>query len=100
MLRSLFHFIGDVAQESLTEEERVTYRRYELAQERALANWTRAGLPWRRIEQLQGRPTAFRTERLVLEGEGESMTVDSKVACRRLLGAFTEAGLGRHQSAV
>jgi Rieske 2Fe-2S family protein len=43
---------------------------------------------------LHGRATAFRTERLVLEGDGESMTLDSKVACRRLLGSFTEPGLG------
>ena len=94
LLRSLFHFLGDVSEESLSEEERTTYRRYELARERALANWERAGLPWQRIELLHGRPTGFRAERLVLEGHGESMTLDSKVACRRLLGSFTDAGLG------
>jgi Rieske 2Fe-2S family protein len=94
LLRSLFHFLGDVSEESLSAEERTTYRRYELARERALGCWERAGLPWQRIELLHGRPTAFRSERLVLEGEGESMTLDSKVACRRLLGSFTEAGLG------
>jgi glycine betaine monooxygenase A len=94
LLRSLFHFLGDVSEESVSAEERAAYRRYELARERALGCWERAGLPWQRIEMLCGRPTAFRTERLVLEGDGESMTLDSKVACRRLLGTFTEAGLG------
>jgi Rieske 2Fe-2S family protein len=94
LLRSLFHFLGDVSEESLTEEERTTWRRYEVARDRALASWQRAGLPWQRIELLHGRPTAFRTERLVLEGHGESMTLDSKAASRRLLGSFTEAGLG------
>ena len=94
LLRSLFHFLGDISEESLSDEERNTYRRYEIARDRALGRWERAGLPWQRIEMLHGRPTAFRTERLVLEGDGESMTLDSKAACRRLLGSFTEAGLG------
>jgi Rieske 2Fe-2S family protein len=94
LLRSLFHFIGDFTEESLSEQERVAYRRYEVARERALAAWGRAGVPWERIELLHGRPTAFRTERLVLEGDGESMTLDSKAACKRLLGSFKEAALG------
>jgi glycine betaine catabolism A len=94
LLRSLFHFIGDFSVDSLSEAERVTFGRYEQAREQALGSWGRAGLPWQRIEHLHGRATAFRTERLVLEGAGESMTLDSKVACKRLLGAFTEAGLG------
>jgi glycine betaine catabolism A len=94
LLRSLFHFIGDVSVGSLSDEERTAYRRYELARDRAMNSWERAGVPWERIEQLHGRATGFRTERLVLEGDGESMTLDSKAACRRLLGSFTEAGLG------
>lgn len=94
LLRSLFHFIGDISEDSLSDEERTAYRRYELARERAMSNWQRAGVPWERIELLHGRATAFRTERLVLEGDGESMTLDSKAASRRLLGSFTDAGLG------
>lgn len=94
LLRSLFHFLGDISEESLSAEERAAYRRYELARDKTLHSWKRAGVPWQRIESLHGRATAFRTERLVLEGEGESMTLDSKVACRRLLGSFTEAALG------
>ncbi len=39
-------------------------------------------------------PTAFRTERLVLDGAGESMTPDTRVASRRLLGDLTEPRLG------
>jgi Rieske 2Fe-2S family protein len=94
LLRSLFHFLGDFTEESLSNEERVVYKRYELARDKALKSWERAGIPWERIELLHGRPTAFRTERLVLEGHGESMTLDSKTACRRLLGSFQEAALG------
>jgi glycine betaine catabolism A len=94
LLRSLFHFIGDFSPDSLSTEERESFSRYGAARERALRSWERAGLPWERLEALLGRATAFRTERLVLEGSGESMTLDSKAACRRLLGSFTEAGLG------
>ena len=94
LLKSLFHFIGDFTADSMSDEERVTYGRYQVARARALASWERAALPWQRIEHLHGRPTAFRTERLILEGEGESMTFDSKVACKRLLGSFQEAALG------
>jgi Rieske 2Fe-2S family protein len=94
LLNSLFHFLGDISEESLSQEERAIYRRYENARELALASWKRAGLPWERIELLHGRPTGFRAERLVLEGTGESMTVDTRVACTRLLGSLTERRLG------
>ncbi len=94
LLNSLFHFLGDISENSLSEEERRIYRRYEEARERALASWNRAGLPWQRIEHLHGRATGYRAERLVLEGAGESMTLDTKVACSRLLGTLTDKRLG------
>jgi Rieske 2Fe-2S family protein len=94
LLNSLFHFLGDICADSLSAQERTIYRRYEESRALALASWERADVPWQRIEQLYGRPTAFRSERLVLEGEGESMTFDTRVACRRLLGSFTERRLG------
>jgi Rieske 2Fe-2S family protein len=94
LLNSLFHFLGDISAESLSADERAIYRRYENSRELALASWNRAGVPWQRIELLHGRPTGFRAERLVLEGTGESMTVDTRVACTRLLGSITERRLG------
>jgi Rieske 2Fe-2S family protein len=94
LLNSLFHFLGDIAEESLSAEERAVYRRFERARELSQAAWEREALPWQRIERLHGRATGFRAERLVLEGEGESMTLDTRVACRRLLGSFTERRLG------
>jgi glycine betaine catabolism A len=94
LLNSLFHFLGDISEESLSPEERAIYRRYENARALTLASWNRAGVPWERIELLHGRATGFRAERLVLEGTGESMTVDTQVACTRLLGSLTERRLG------
>ena len=94
LLCSLFDFFGEIAVERMSAPERATYARYQAACQESQAIWQRAGLPWQRIEELHGRPTAFRTERLVLDGAGESMTADTRVASQRLLGAFSEARLG------
>jgi Rieske 2Fe-2S family protein len=94
LLNSLFHFLGDISEDSLSEADRTTFRRFQNARELALQSWQRASLPWQRIELLHDRATAFRAERLVLEGDGESMTLDTRVACRRLLGSFAEPRLG------
>jgi glycine betaine catabolism A len=94
LLCSLFDFFGEVDEARMSEQERAGYARYQQAAREARALWTSAGLPWQPIEELAGRPTAFRTERLVLDGAGESMTADTRVACRRLLGKLTEPRLG------
>jgi Rieske 2Fe-2S family protein len=94
LLCSLFDFFGDIDEARMDAEERATYRRFLAASAEAQAIWSRAGLPWHTIEELHGRPTAFRTERLVLDGAGESMTPDTRAASRRLLGDLTEARLG------
>jgi glycine betaine catabolism A len=94
LLCSLFDFFGEVDAERMSAQERATYARYEAARQVQEAIWARTSLPWQRIEELHGRPTAFRTERLVLDGAGESMTPDTRVASRRLLGDLKEPRLG------
>lgn len=94
LLSSLFHFLGDIDEAALTDAERAVYRRYELARSCALNSWSQQQLPWQRIERLHGRATGFRAERLVLDGHGESMTADTRVACRKLLGSLGDARLG------
>jgi Rieske 2Fe-2S family protein len=94
LLCSLFDFFGEIDPERMSAPERATYARYQSARPVQEALWARAGLPWAEIEQLHGRPTAFRTERLVLDGAGESMTPDTRVASRRLLGDLKEPRLG------
>jgi Rieske 2Fe-2S family protein len=78
----------------MSAAERASYARYQQARSETEEVWRRAGLPSQRIESLHGRPTAFRTERLVLDGAGESMTADTRVASKRLLGSLTEPRLG------
>jgi Rieske 2Fe-2S family protein len=94
LLCSLFDFFGEIDEGRMSAQERAAYARYQSARPELEAIWARAGLPWQRIEELQGRPTAFRTERLVLDGAGESMTPDTRIASRRLLGELREARLG------
>jgi Rieske 2Fe-2S family protein len=94
LLRSLFDFFGEVDEQALSPKEQASYCRYLGARGESEALWKRFNLPFEPIEELFGRPTGFRTERLVLDGEGESMTRDTRAASRRLLGEFTDARLG------
>lgn len=94
LLRSLFDFFGEIDEQALSSKEQANYCRYLGARGESEALWKRFNLPFEPIEELFGRATGFRTERLVLDGEGESMTRDTRAACRRLLGEFTEARLG------
>jgi glycine betaine catabolism A len=94
LLCSLFDFFGEIDESRMSAAERANYERYLEAQREAQATWRLAGLPYEAIEELAGRPTAFRTERLVLNGAGESMTPDTRVASRRLLGELREPRLG------
>ena len=58
------------------------------------ARWEACGLPSAEREYLDGRTTAYRTERLPLDKAGESQTMNSKVACQKLLGDLTQRNLG------
>lgn len=57
------------------------------------ARWQACGLPSAEIERL-GAVTGFRAVRLPIAQAGESQTVDTRVASRKLLGEFAEAALG------
>jgi Rieske 2Fe-2S family protein len=56
--------------------------------------WDATGFPAREIQHLEDRITAFRIGRMPMDGAGESQTLDTKVACRKLLGDITEKRLG------
>ncbi len=58
------------------------------------ATWERERLPWQEVNRLDGCSAAFRAQRLAIDRTGESQTMDSAVACRRLLGDLTEKRLG------
>ena len=94
LLSSLFDFFGEVDAQHLSAQEHAHYCRYLARPPESEALWQRFGLPWQPIEELRGRPTGFRTERLVLDGAGESMTPDTRAASRRLLGRIHRGAPG------
>ncbi|WP_322056133.1 aromatic ring-hydroxylating dioxygenase subunit alpha [Paraburkholderia sp. J63] len=58
-------------------------------------DWESQGLLCTAVEALSGDvATHFRTQRLVIAGHGESQTMDTKVACQKLLGDSTRRDLG------
>jgi Rieske 2Fe-2S family protein len=56
--------------------------------------WESCGLPSAEIDYLDTRKSAYRTQRLPLDKAGESQTMNSKVACQKLLGDLTQRNLG------
>ncbi len=90
----LFAYGFGFAPDSLDDSERAMAARYDGMVEDLHGRWEGDGLPSRRIEKLTGRATGFRTERLPLDRAGESHTADTRIACRRLMGNFTQARLG------
>jgi Rieske 2Fe-2S family protein len=56
--------------------------------------WESMGLPSAEISLLDGRATGYRTQRLPLDRSGESQTLDSKIACRKLLSNLTQPAIG------
>jgi glycine betaine catabolism A len=57
------------------------------------ARWQSCGLPSAEIERLR-EVTGFRAVRLPIAQAGESQTIDTRVASRRLLGQLSQAALG------
>lgn len=92
--RSLFSFFGATSEADVPPSQAEDYARFLRTQTEFERIWSGAGLPWRALEDLHGRPTGFRTERLVLDGPGESYTMDAKRACQKLVGGFTQPRMG------
>ena len=90
----LFEYGFGFSPEELDEGRRQHIDRYEEMRRTSIARWEACGLPSREIDHLADRATGFRAERLVLDGDGESQTMDTRVACRKLLGNLTDRKLG------
>ncbi len=67
---------------------------YDALSARMKAEWEAQGFPSAEIEHLADRATGFRTERLPLDGAGESQTLDTRAASRKLLGRIGNPALG------
>jgi Rieske 2Fe-2S family protein len=90
----LFAYGFGFSPEDTNETDLESAKRYATMLTTRHAEWEAAGLPSREIDELGTMITGFRTERLPLDREGESHTLDTRAACRLLLGDFTNAKLG------
>jgi Rieske 2Fe-2S family protein len=90
---SIFEFgFGFEAREE--DEGRAALReRYDTMVADLTADWNRTGFPADEVQHLD-LVSAYRIGRMPMDGAGESQTVDTKVACRKLLGGIREKRLG------
>ena len=93
-LSQTFFKIYATRPEDVTDAERGDYEHYQNAMAEFKTIWQRANLPYAAIEKLDGTPTGYRTERLALDKAGESYSLDTKAACKKLTGEYGTARLG------
>ena len=79
---------------SLKDSEREQAERYLQMVKCVQGEWEACGLPSLELEHLDDRVTGYRTERLPLDQSGQSQTLDTLAASRRLLGTFADARYG------
>ncbi|WP_372426465.1 aromatic ring-hydroxylating oxygenase subunit alpha [Salinarimonas chemoclinalis] len=91
---SLFEYGFGFAPDDADADRAAAMAAYERICGEFEARWTREGLPFAEIERLAGCATGFRTQRLAIDRAGESQTMDTRSACRRLLGGLSEPRLG------
>ena len=87
-----YHFGFDP--DGLTTKEREQVDHYLQTVKDTQREWEACGLPSCEVEHLDDRVTGYRTERLPLDQSGESQTLDTMAASRRLLGTMTDARSG------
>ncbi len=90
----LFAYGFGFAPERLDADARRDADRYAALVQTSHTAWEERGIPSREIEHLDDRISGFRTERLPIDQHGESQTIDTRSACRRLLGTLDDRRLG------
>jgi glycine betaine catabolism A len=81
--------------DGLSEESLAELDQYYARNAAAKAGWEADGFFGDAVEYLdEASITQFRSQRLVIAGTGESQTLNTQVACTRLLGSVTRRDLG------
>lgn len=76
------------------EHNKAELQRFEDIMASNHQRWSDMGLPSAEIDTLDTRTTGFRTVRLPIDRTGQSQTLNTEVACKKLLANFTEPALG------
>jgi Rieske 2Fe-2S family protein len=90
----LFEYGFGFAPDSVDDVRKEQIARYDTMVSTLHAGWESCGLPSKEVDRLDDMITGFRTMRLPIDRAGESQTLDTKIASRKLLGSFTDAKLG------
>ena len=90
----LFAYGFGFAPGQMDEVELQQAARYEDLVVQSTARWESCGIPSAELDHLDDRVTGFRTQRLPIDQSGESQTLDTRVASKRLLGQLTDSRLG------
>ncbi|OCR22443.1 (Fe-S)-binding protein [Pseudomonas syringae] len=81
--------------DGLSEESLQALDEYEQRNAAAKKSWEDDGFTCDQVEHLgEDAVTQFRTQRLAIAGNGESQTLDTRVACTRLFGDLARRDLG------
>ncbi len=89
----LFEYGFGTLPETADPEHKEMAAQYQQAEQSFSQLWSACGLPYAEIDQLDA-VTGFRTQRLPITEAGESHTMDTRAASRRLLGNFSQARMG------
>jgi len=90
----LFEYGFGFSPEEIDETRRDQVQRYDSLLRECHTRWEAGGLPSREIDHLDDCATGYRTERLPIDRHGESQTLDTRVASKKLLGGFNDPKLG------
>lgn len=90
----LFEYGFGFSPESMDEAKAKEANRYACMVTDLHGEWEGSGFPSAEIEHLDDMTTGFRTERLPIDRAGESQTLDTKVASRKLLGNLNNPKMG------
>ena len=78
----------------VNDDNREEYEKYQKLCQQCTRQWEQGGYPASALEHMDDRPTGYRIERLMIENAGESQTLDTKVASRKLMGNIDNKALG------
>ncbi|WP_237152044.1 aromatic ring-hydroxylating oxygenase subunit alpha [Oryzibacter oryziterrae] len=90
----LFEYGFGFAPDQMSAEKIEDANKYLCMADNLHEEWEKKGFPSKGYDHLDDMVTGFRTQRLPLNHEGESQTLNTKVASTKLLGNITEKKLG------
>jgi Rieske 2Fe-2S family protein len=77
-----------------SEENKADLQRFQDIMAANHERWEGMGLPSREIDTLDDRVTGFRTQRLPIDRSGQSQTLNTEAASKKLLADFVDPALG------